>query len=195
MAAAATMRQSPRTTQLQRGPLILRCMPGKDPIRTAMMRASDRDRDQVVGQLRAESVEGRVSQDELERRLERALAAETIEELAAVVADLPALPQTVPQTTRSTAQLRLGRSGIRPFILQLVVAQPVGQVRAAALDTAAGGLIRSGFEMTRQTPATLEFLRTRRQGWFPDYVRTCRDVLRAPRRSRHRPADLRSRSA
>ena len=159
------------------------------------MRASDRDRDQVVGQLRAESVEGRVSQDELERRLERALAAETIEELAAVVADLPALPRTVPQTTRSTAQLRLGRSGIRPFILQLVVAQPVGQVRAAALDTAAGGLIRSGFEMTRQTPATLEFLRTRRQGWVPDYVRTCRDVLRAPRRSRHRPADLRSRSA
>jgi hypothetical protein len=72
----------------------------------------------------------------------------------------------VPQTTRSAAQLRLGRSGIRPFILQLVVAQPVGQVRAAALTTAAGGLIRSGFEVTRQTPATLEFLRTGRQGWF-----------------------------
>jgi Domain of unknown function (DUF1707) len=131
------------------------------------MRASDRDRDQIVGQLRAESLEGRVSQDDLERRLERALAAETIEELNAVVADLPALSQTVPQTTRSTAQLRLGRGGIRPFILQLVVAQPVGQVRAAALDTAAGGLVRSGFEMTRQTPATLEFLLTGREGWFP----------------------------
>jgi hypothetical protein len=131
-----------------------------------MTRASDHDRDQIVGQLRAHSAEGRIAHDDLENRLERALAAETIEELAAVVADLPAVSRTSPTTVRSTAQLRLARSGIRPFIVQIAVPQPIEQVRAAALDTAAGGLIRTGFEMTRQTPATLEFLRSRRQGWF-----------------------------
>jgi hypothetical protein len=131
-----------------------------------MTRASDHDRDRLVGQLRAHSVEGRVGSDDLEDRLERALAAETVEQLAAIVVDLPAPSQPAIETTRSTAQLQLARSGNRPFILQLVVRQPVDQVRASALDTAAVGLIGSGFEMVRRTPETLEFLRARKRGWL-----------------------------
>jgi hypothetical protein len=53
------------------------------------MRASDADRDGVAERLRKAATEGRLSTDELERRLETALSARTYGELDAIVADLP----------------------------------------------------------------------------------------------------------
>jgi hypothetical protein len=53
------------------------------------LRASDADRDLAAERLRAAAGEGRLSSDELEERLERALSARTEAELAPLTADLP----------------------------------------------------------------------------------------------------------
>jgi hypothetical protein len=53
-------------------------------------RASHEDRDKVAERLRVAAGDGRLSPEELDERLERALTARTYAELAALVADLPA---------------------------------------------------------------------------------------------------------
>jgi hypothetical protein len=53
------------------------------------LRVSHEDRDQVAEVLRVAAGDGRLSSDELDERLERALSALTYDELAALVADLP----------------------------------------------------------------------------------------------------------
>jgi hypothetical protein len=58
-------------------------------------RASHADRDQVVELLRVAAGDGRLSAEELDDRLERALTARTYAELAALTADLPATPGAV----------------------------------------------------------------------------------------------------
>jgi hypothetical protein len=60
------------------------------------LRVSDRDRDRVVEKLRAHAAEGRLAVDELEDRAERALAARTAGELAALTRDLPERPPASP---------------------------------------------------------------------------------------------------
>lgn len=54
------------------------------------LRASHADRDHVAEQLRVAAGDGRLSPEELDERLERALTARTYAELAVLVADLPA---------------------------------------------------------------------------------------------------------
>ena len=56
------------------------------------LRASHEDRDQVAELLRVAAGDGRLSAEELDERLERALTARTYAELAALTADLPATP-------------------------------------------------------------------------------------------------------
>jgi len=56
------------------------------------LRASDADRDRVVDALRVAGGEGRLSAGELDARLERALSARTLGELAGLTADLPVAP-------------------------------------------------------------------------------------------------------
>ena len=56
------------------------------------LRASHADRDQVVELLRVAAGDGRLSAEELDDRLERALTARTYAELAALTADLPVTP-------------------------------------------------------------------------------------------------------
>jgi hypothetical protein len=60
------------------------------------LRVSDRERDEVTTQLRDHAAEGRLSPEELDERVERALAARTGTDLDAVLADLPRR-QTVPE--------------------------------------------------------------------------------------------------
>jgi hypothetical protein len=54
------------------------------------LRASHADRDQVVELLRVSAGDGRLTAEELDERLERAMTARTYGELARLVADLPA---------------------------------------------------------------------------------------------------------
>lgn len=66
------------------------------------MRAADIDRERTAERLRDAAVEGRIGPDELEERLETALAAPTYAELERLVADLPA-----PAPERPRARPRL----------------------------------------------------------------------------------------
>jgi len=53
------------------------------------IRASDGERDQVVAQLQRDYADGRLTQPELEERVDAALAARTRDQLHALTADLP----------------------------------------------------------------------------------------------------------
>jgi hypothetical protein len=54
------------------------------------LRASDRDRDEMLVRLHTAFAEGRLDEPELDERIDRVLAARTHDELGAVAADLPA---------------------------------------------------------------------------------------------------------
>src|SRR5262245_46243353 len=65
----------------------------------ALMRAGTDDRTRVTDWLQAHSVPGRLNSSELEAGIERALAARTMGDLAALTADLPPMaPPTSPST-------------------------------------------------------------------------------------------------
>jgi hypothetical protein len=67
-----------------------------------MMRAADADRDRVVEFLQHAYSEGRLSKDEYDARMGRALAARTYADLDQLVADLPAArPPAVATVTRT----------------------------------------------------------------------------------------------
>ena len=70
------------------------------------IRASDSDRDEVAERLRLATVEGRLSADELEDRLEALHASRTYGELDALVADLPA--SSPPRRARASITPRVG---------------------------------------------------------------------------------------
>jgi uncharacterized protein DUF1707 len=65
---------------------------GHEMASPAELRASHEDRDRVVEVLRVAAGDGRLTADELDERLEVALAARTWGELAALTTDLPAVP-------------------------------------------------------------------------------------------------------
>ena len=73
------------------------------------VRASDADRDRVVDILGVAAGDGRLTAGELDERLEAALAARTLGELAPLTADLGAMPgQAVP---RAKGVIRIGQHG------------------------------------------------------------------------------------
>jgi hypothetical protein len=55
------------------------------------IRASDQDRARVVEQLRGRCTAGRISVEELDRRLGHAMSGQTVDELSELVHDLPEL--------------------------------------------------------------------------------------------------------
>jgi len=59
------------------------------------MRTSGADREQVIGTLKAAFVHGRLTKDELDERVARALVPQTYAELGALTDDLPAEPPAV----------------------------------------------------------------------------------------------------
>jgi hypothetical protein len=63
---------------------------GDDVTSPGELRASHEDRDRVVELLRVAAGEGRLTAEELDQRLEKALTARTLDELAALSRDLPA---------------------------------------------------------------------------------------------------------
>ena len=61
------------------------------------LRASDDDRDAILRALERHTAEGRLNLDEFEQRSTAALAAVTVDDLAALTADLPELADEPPQ--------------------------------------------------------------------------------------------------
>lgn len=70
--------------------------PSRPRIKADDVRASDAERDEIVTQLRTHAADGRLDVDELGERVERAYAAKTRRDLAAIVADLPRPPRPRP---------------------------------------------------------------------------------------------------
>lgn len=77
------------------------------------VRASDAERERVVGLLREHAGEGRLDVDELAERLDRAYAARTRADLEALTRDLPELPPKPPPARDRRRELA-GR--LAPFV-------------------------------------------------------------------------------
>ena len=79
------------------------------------VRVSDQERDQTAAVLRDHFAAGRITQDELNERVQAVYAARTQQQLSALVRDLPALPAT-PQQLK--AELVQRRSQLRRRLIQ-----------------------------------------------------------------------------
>jgi hypothetical protein len=77
------------------------------------LRASHTDREQAIGTLKTAFVQGRLTKDELDVRLDQTFASRTYAELAAVTVDLPARPTAVqpPKPARVQGEQRVLRPG------------------------------------------------------------------------------------
>ncbi len=88
-----------------------------EPVPSDDLRASHEDRDRVVELLRVAAGDGRLTGDELDDRLEKALTARTYGELAVVVRDLPAAPGFTPgvppAAPKDLVRIECGSSSIR----------------------------------------------------------------------------------
>lgn len=137
-------------------------MAGMSNLEGGNARASDRDRNQTGAELRVHCVDGRITFEELERRLGRTMSARTIDELAAVMSDLPPI-STPAERVDGSERVRVGPPGIRPFTRRIVVPAQVQRTRAVALDTLAPSLNRLNYELKHQSPTGLEFQRTAKE--------------------------------
>jgi hypothetical protein len=84
--------------------------------RESNVRAADGDREATVARLRREHLEGRLDDEELQERIERALSAKTYAELDSLVSDLPA------EQPRPTRKRTRSRRAWTPMALLLVIA-------------------------------------------------------------------------
>jgi len=88
------------------------------------MRASHDTRDETVARLRRGYVSGRLGTDTFDRRIDRALHAESHEQLRGLTVDLPAAPAASPLD-----RLRaLGRRARRPGLLSLAPQLAAGRI-------------------------------------------------------------------
>jgi Domain of unknown function (DUF1707) len=94
------------------------------------MRVSDTERQRTVDELRRHCTAGRIDMDEYSRRIEKAMGAERLEELDAVLADLPILRIADPSAPGETRQRQRrarnnGHHHFRPFA-QIPALGPAG---------------------------------------------------------------------
>jgi hypothetical protein len=130
------------------------------------MRASDADREKVANELRLHCVDGRITVDELDQRLQGVMSSPTIRELAEFVYDLPAIAVR-PELDRVASRGRVGPPGILPFTRRLVVPAALERTRDTVLDTIAPALNGYGYELVSQSGSALVFeRRSRSGGWI-----------------------------
>ena len=86
------------------------------------MRAGHADREQVINELKAAFVQGRLDQDELEERAGRAVTSRTYAELDALTADIPAPASARARPASSSPGRTLARAAKRAAICLLAAA-------------------------------------------------------------------------
>ena len=120
------------------------------------MRAADADRDRVAGILSTAYSEGRLSRDEYDARLQRALPARTYADLDHVVADLPAAQATGP-TPAGSAIVRppAGTNGLAIASLACGLAQFTVRPLATNPAIVLGHMARSQIRRTGEQGAGL----------------------------------------
>jgi len=127
--------------------------------RDRSVRAGDKERDAIGEILRKRHVEGRLDYDELQARLERAMAARTYAELDELIADLP----DAAERRRAEQVSRLGPR-LLPFrflpiaFLALPLVAPVAEPAATAAEPVVVVLL-----LALRTIAPIPKLRLRRQ--------------------------------
>jgi hypothetical protein len=101
--------------------------------RRGSFRASDEDRERVVGRLHKAATEGRIVAEELEHRVSAALKARTYDDLDATVADLPTprSPRGSAPEHRSPGRRVVSTVSANPVLLLFAI--PVLAVSAAML--------------------------------------------------------------
>ncbi|MGH3246696.1 MAG: DUF1707 SHOCT-like domain-containing protein [Trebonia sp.] len=82
--------------------------------RRGALRVSHEDRDQVAEALRVAAGDGRLTGDELDERLERALTARTYDDLAALVTDLPPAGSALAPVPGTLLPGQLAPGGVGP---------------------------------------------------------------------------------
>lgn len=127
------------------------------------MRAADVDREKVADELRTHCVDGRITLEELDQRLQGVMSALTIGELAELVSDLPTI---VVRSERDLAEsrVRVGPPGVLPFTRRFVVPASLQRTQDVALDTIAPALNGHGYELISQSAGGLVFERRSRSG-------------------------------
>jgi hypothetical protein len=127
------------------------------------LRASDEDRERVVGFLRAQQALGRLTLDELEERSAAAWAAVEVADLDALTADLPraAVPAPAPVARRRLPWIP-GRMGFSAR-WRAPVDRSAGM--AGLLEYVVPPMHAYGYELAERTSARVVFDRSRTPGW------------------------------
>ena len=126
----------------------------------ADLRASDADRERTVAALRHHAAVGRLSVEELDERCEKAYAAATLSDLAALQADLPALASHPLRRHHASPG-----PGWRTFTARWH--SPVGTelTLAELIAHLAPDIQARGFDMIQRADDRLRFERRHRPGW------------------------------
>jgi Domain of unknown function (DUF1707) len=150
----------------------------QDRYRLPQMRASDADRDGVVAALSEHFQTGRLTREELDERTGRALMARTLDELAELTADLPAIRPAGPAPV------------LRPRGLGYPLLAPVAAALAALAMAAlvlGVGDSRHGWDWWWVIPAGLLFARRLAgRGRYPPGLRAELTAERTGHRQRNR---------
>jgi hypothetical protein len=91
------------------------------------LRVSHEDRDQVAEVLRVAAGDGRLTADELDERLERALTARTYDDLAALVTDLPPAANALAPLPGPLAAAVAGAAGLTKELVRIQVSSGQSQ--------------------------------------------------------------------
>ena len=127
------------------------------------MRAGDSDRAAVSDLLRAHHLEGRLTLDEFEERIERAQTAVTLIELGDLHADLPELaPRRGKVVRRATRAPRI--PGRLAFVERVHLAAGPAVAREHAFEFIAPALARNGYRLSIEG-GSFVFHRRYRPGW------------------------------
>jgi hypothetical protein len=130
------------------------------------LRASDRDREDVTEHLRKHCVEGRITLEELEERLEGVMAAATVADLSGFISDLP--PPAAPRNrtpATAPAPAKAGPVGVFAFTHRVDVPASPGETSWQILSKLAPPLSDYGYELVTQSPTGLVFECKARPPW------------------------------
>ena len=161
------------------------------------LRASHEDRDRIAEQLRVAAGDGRLTMEELDERLEKALNARTGSELAVLVTDLPAVTTgsalAVPATAKELVQIdvssgsaaregrwvvpramdiKAGSGSVKIDLTRAVLTGPILQVNATVRSGSLVFVTKPGIEVVMDEVSVSSGSTKVRQPWDVESVPT-----------------------
>jgi hypothetical protein len=127
------------------------------------LRASDADRDAAVDALRRHALDGRLTVDELDERVEKAYAAKTLKELAELQVDLPRLAVRPPRPAKRTRRPVV--PGRWAFTSRWTSPADAKLTMRELMTFVAPPMERWGYDITQRWDGRLRFERETRPVW------------------------------